>query len=180
MNRLYQWLLIVTFLPLCWLAMQAVHELGHVTAAWATGGRVNKVVLHPLAISRTDTTGSAHRLAVVWAGPVIGVALPLAILGLFKAARWKWDYLAQFFAGFCLIANGAYPAPARLWASATRAIWSAWAVRSGACGSLASSPCRWGFSSGTFSGRASGWDKARGKWTDMRLYARPRCLRQLL
>lgn len=108
MNRFYQLLLIATFLPLCWLAMQAVHESGHVTAAWATGGRVNKVVLHPLTISRTDAAGSAHALAVVWAGPVMGIALPLAILGIFKAARWKWEYLAQFFAGFCLIANGAY------------------------------------------------------------------------
>ena len=27
---------------------------------------------------------------------------------LFKLARWKGDYLARFFAGFCLIANGVY------------------------------------------------------------------------
>jgi hypothetical protein len=108
MNRAYQLLLIATFVPLCWLTMQAVHELGHATAACATGGTVAKVVLHPLTISRTDTVGSGHPLAVVWAGPVVGVGLPLAILALFRIARWKWDNLAQFFAGTCLIANGAY------------------------------------------------------------------------
>ena len=30
MKRLHQALLIGTFVPLCWLAMQAAHELGHV------------------------------------------------------------------------------------------------------------------------------------------------------
>jgi len=88
--------------------MQAVHELGHVAAALATGGTVTKVVLHPMAISRTDTSGSSHPALVVWAGPAIGVALPLAMLAVFTAAKWKWDYLVQFFAGTCLIANGAY------------------------------------------------------------------------
>ena len=37
-----------------WLGMQAVHELGHVLGALASGGRVARVVLHPLTISRTD------------------------------------------------------------------------------------------------------------------------------
>jgi hypothetical protein len=44
MNRLHQVLLIGTFLPLCWLVMMAVHELGHVLAAVATGGMVQGVV----------------------------------------------------------------------------------------------------------------------------------------
>jgi hypothetical protein len=106
--RFHQFLLIATLLPLCWLMMQAVHELGHIAAAVATGGTVAKVVLHPLTISRTDTVGSSHPALVVWAGPAIGVALPLLLLAVFKAARLKWDYLVQFFAGTCLIANGAY------------------------------------------------------------------------
>jgi hypothetical protein len=107
-NRLPQILLIATFLPACWLLMQAVHELGHVAASLATGGKVAKVVLHPLAISRTDTSGSREPLLVVWAGPVVGIGLPLVMLGIAKAAKWKWTYLAAFFAGTCLIANGAY------------------------------------------------------------------------
>ena len=42
MKRLHQVLLIGAFLPLCWLAMMAVHELGHVVGAVATGGRVER------------------------------------------------------------------------------------------------------------------------------------------
>ncbi|MHB8899948.1 MAG: M50 family metallopeptidase [Thermoguttaceae bacterium] len=107
-KRTHQLLLIGTFLPLCWLAMQAIHELGHVAIALATGGVIEKVVLHPLTISRTDSSGSFHPLLVVWAGPVIGVVVPLAVLALFEVARAPWRYLVRFFAGTCLIANGAY------------------------------------------------------------------------
>ena len=108
MKRTDQLLLIGTFLPLCWLLMQAVHELGHVAATVATGGTVTRVVLHPLTISRTDGVGSLHPLLVVWAGPVVGVVVPLALLAVFKVAKLRWDYLVQFFAGTCLIANGVY------------------------------------------------------------------------
>jgi hypothetical protein len=108
MNRAWQTLLIATFIPLCWLMMQVVHEFGHMSVAWATGGRVEKVFLHPLTISQTLTADSAHPAAVKWGGPLVGVALPLAIWAVFKLARWKWVYLAQFFAGFCLMANGSY------------------------------------------------------------------------
>jgi hypothetical protein len=107
-KRIHQLLLITTFVPLCWLMMQAVHELGHVAAALTTGGTVTKIFLNPITISRTDTSGSSHPLLVVWAGPAFGVALPLALLAAFKAVKLKWDYLVQFFAGTCLIANGAY------------------------------------------------------------------------
>lgn len=108
MTRLHQALLIATFLPLCWLAMQAVHELGHVVGAKVTGGKVERVVLHPLTISRTDVSPNPSPLKVVWAGPLIGAVLPLVLLSLMKAGGFKWFYLLQFFAGFCLIANGAY------------------------------------------------------------------------
>jgi hypothetical protein len=108
MKRFHQLLLIATFVPLCWLLMQAVHELGHVVVTLATGGAVSRVVLHPLTISRTDMSGGLHPLLAVWAGPALGVAIPLALLAVFKAGKLKWDYLVQFFAGTCLIANGAY------------------------------------------------------------------------
>ena len=95
MHRTWQFLLITTFIPLCWLLMQAVHELGHVTTAWATGGTVVKVVLCPTTISHTEILGGRHRALAVWGGPVVGVGLPLAILVLFKLSRWKWVYLTQ-------------------------------------------------------------------------------------
>lgn len=104
-----------------WLAMQAVHELGHVLAAWLTGGTVVRVVLHPLTISRTDVSPNAAPLAVAWAGPLVGVAIPLLLALAFRLRRLSPAFdqstpmrttrrrlLADFFAGFCLVANGAY------------------------------------------------------------------------
>ena len=108
MPRRHQILLIGTFLPLCWLAMQVVHELGHVSSAIATGGTVQRVVLHPLTISRTDVSPNPRPLTVAWGGPVLGVVLPLGLLVALKLTKTLLAYLGQFFAGFCLIANGAY------------------------------------------------------------------------
>ena len=100
--------LILTTLLGSWLGMQAIHELGHVIGAWVTGGQVACVVLHPLTISRTDLGHNPHPLAVVWAGPVFGVLLPLLIWGLMKKVRPREAFLARFFAGFCWLANGLY------------------------------------------------------------------------
>lgn len=93
-----------------WLGMQDVHEFGHVLGAWSIGGQVARVVIHPLTISRTDLSQNPNPLVVVWAGPVLGCLLPLAAWGLAAALRWSLTYLLRFFAGFCLIANGAYVA----------------------------------------------------------------------
>jgi Peptidase M50B-like len=107
-DRLHQVLLIGSLLPLSWLLMMVVHEFGHVLGAWLTGGGVAKVVLHPLAISRTDLAVNPQPLLVAAAGPFFGVVLPLAALGLAWLARMPGRYLVRFFAGFCLIANGGY------------------------------------------------------------------------
>ena len=88
--------------------MMGVHEVGHILAGIFTGGTVTKVVVHPLAISRTDIAPNPMPLIVVWAGPLIGVLLPLLIWSVFYIARIPGAYLPRFFAGFCLIANGAY------------------------------------------------------------------------
>jgi hypothetical protein len=88
--------------------MMAVHEFGHVMGAWATGGRVERVVLHPLTISRTDLAVNPQPLVVVWSGPVLGVLLPVAAWLAAAGLRWSQAYLLRFFAGFCLIANGGY------------------------------------------------------------------------
>ncbi|MAT13882.1 MAG: hypothetical protein CMJ46_01270 [Planctomyces sp.] len=100
--------LVVPLLLLSWLGMMIVHESGHIVLAWMTGGTVEKVVLHPLAISRTDVSPNPRPLAVVWGGPVMGVLVPLASWGI---ASWSVPgiaYLLRFFAGFCLVANGLY------------------------------------------------------------------------
>jgi hypothetical protein len=107
-KRLSQVILILSTLALSWLLMQVVHEFGHVAGAWLTGGKVAKVVLHPLTISRTDVAVNPRPLIVVWAGPLVGILLPLAAWGVAVGVRCSWTYLLRFFAGFCLIANGAY------------------------------------------------------------------------
>ena len=97
---------ILLFLTACWFGMQAVHELGHVFAAWGSGATVERVVMLP--ISRTDTNNVVHPLFVYGAGAVFGVTFPLLLWGVACRLRWNAAYLFRFFAGFCLIANGAY------------------------------------------------------------------------
>ncbi len=104
-------LLYVALLYVSWLGMQAIHELGHVLAAWATGGDVVRVKLHPVGISRTDVSPNPRPLVVAWGGPLLGVIGPLLLVTASKFVaikRFDWRPYADFFAGFCLIANGAY------------------------------------------------------------------------
>jgi hypothetical protein len=115
-SRLAKWVVIVALLPLCWLAMMAVHEAGHVLGVCVTGGEVAAIHLHPFSISRTDVARNPHPLLVAWAGPIVGVVLPLiayAVLHAVRSHRRRETkpagiHLLRFFAGFCLIANGAY------------------------------------------------------------------------
>ncbi|MEK6233132.1 MAG: M50 family metallopeptidase [Planctomycetales bacterium] len=107
-DRFDQGLLIVTGAGLSWLLMQAVHEFGHVLHAWWTGGRVAYVVLHPFTISMTHYSTYENILFLYCGGFLWGSLIPWAIF----LACWRFDreiaYLPGFFAGFCLIANGAY------------------------------------------------------------------------
>src|SRR5437763_14177824 len=98
-RRFHQAVLILSALPACWLGMQAVHEFGHVLGAWLTGGRVERVVLHPLTLSRTDLAENPRPLAVVWAGPVIGVLLPLLFWATAAGLRLPGAFVPRFFAG---------------------------------------------------------------------------------
>lgn len=115
MSSIPQVILIGSTVVASWLGMQASHEAGHVLGAWLTGGRVAQVVLHPLTISRTDLDHNPHPLAVVWAGPAFGVLAPLAIWLIAVAGRASIAFLLRFFAGFCLVANGAYIGVGAFW-----------------------------------------------------------------
>jgi hypothetical protein len=68
MGCFFQLTLIVSILCRSWLGMMIVHEIGHVLMAWAGGERVSKVALHPLAISRTETSHERQPLLVIWGG----------------------------------------------------------------------------------------------------------------
>ncbi|MFN0020282.1 MAG: M50 family metallopeptidase [Pirellulaceae bacterium] len=106
--KFHREILIASTLLGSWLGMQAVHELGHVGGAWLTGGKVKQVVLHPLTISRTDLAENPAPLTVVWAGPLVGVLLPLLLWLATAIAKMPGCFVLRFFAGFCLIANGLY------------------------------------------------------------------------
>lgn len=108
MKRIDQLILIFTFLAFSWLAMQAVHEFGHVVGAWLTRAEVTRVALHPCIISRTDLGSNPHPAVVAGTGPIIGSLLPLVILLVARICRAPGVYLFRFFAAFCLVANGVY------------------------------------------------------------------------
>ncbi|MSQ95821.1 MAG: hypothetical protein EXR98_14865 [Gemmataceae bacterium] len=108
MKRLHQVVLLASTVALSWFAMMAVHVAGHVLGAWISGGTVSKVVLHPLTISRADVSPNPQPLVVIWAGPVIGVLAPLLMWITTQLCGIPIWHLCRFFAGFCLIANGAY------------------------------------------------------------------------
>ena len=112
-------------LYVCWLAMLAVHESGHVLHALLSGGRVAAVDFPLLGFSRTDLAENPAPQFVAWGGPVWGCLLPIGIwLALTGWMRDRGDGNAvdipgrtmsraierwgRFFAGFCLISNGAY------------------------------------------------------------------------
>lgn len=98
-----------------WLGMQIVHECGHVLGALASGGRVMHVELKPWTISRTDVDPNPDPLFERWSGPIFGSVAPLAGWIIVRVMRRSWAYLLRFFAGFCLIANGAYLGVGAIW-----------------------------------------------------------------
>jgi hypothetical protein len=108
MQRLHQFVFVASLLALSWLVMMAVHELGHVVGATWTRGNVERVVLHPLAISRTDVSPNPKPAIVVWAGPILGCIVPVIVWLLIPRRAKMAHTVAMFFAGFCLLANGAY------------------------------------------------------------------------
>jgi hypothetical protein len=108
MSRLPQIILILSTVLGSWLGMQAVHEAGHVFGAWLTGGAVERVVLHPLRISRTDLGRNPNPIVVVWAGPMVGVTVPLLLWAMARVMHIPGAFVLRFFSGFCLLANGLY------------------------------------------------------------------------
>lgn len=104
----YRGLLILSTVCFSWLAMQVVHEAGHALVAIVSGGQIEQIVLSPWTISRTDLSKNPAPLQVAWGGPLLGVAIPLALTLLSRLVARRFLYLARFFAGFCLVANGAY------------------------------------------------------------------------
>ena len=91
-----------------WFGMQQIHELGHIAAAKWIGATIDHIALHPLTISHTDVGPNRNPRLVVWAGPISGTVLPVAIWLVAAALRIQEAFLLRFFAAFCLVANGVY------------------------------------------------------------------------
>lgn len=108
LRRFHQLLLITSILWLSWLMMMLVHECGHVLGGFCSGGTVRHLVWHPAVISRTDVEPNPHPLLEVWAGPIVGSIVPVVVAQFSTYLRLRVAYLVWSFAGFCLIANGAY------------------------------------------------------------------------
>ena len=85
MQRFHQVVFLFSVVALSWFAMMGIHEFGHVVGAMVSGGQVERVVLHPLTISRTDVKPNPNPLLVVWAGPLLGCMLPLVICLLYTS-----------------------------------------------------------------------------------------------
>lgn len=92
----------------CWLGMMAAHEAGHVLHAWLSGGTVSAVRVPLAGFSLTELSSNPHPHFVAWGGPVWGCVLPLLAWAALRLRRRRGWRAAQFFAGFCLVANGAY------------------------------------------------------------------------
>ena len=106
--RTPQLVLIGATLLASWLGMQAVHELGHVLAAFATGAKVERVELSPVSFSRTDLGVNPNPLVVAWGGPILGSVVPALLWLAWRRLSLPFVHLPKFFAGFCLVANGTY------------------------------------------------------------------------
>jgi hypothetical protein len=107
-DRCYQALLIVSVTGLAWLLMMIAHEFGHVLHGWLSGATVALVAIPPLGFSRTDFATNPHPLFVAWGGAVWGCLIPLGLLAVVRFIATSSAYLAAWYAGFCLVANGAY------------------------------------------------------------------------
>lgn len=109
LNRLHQLLLLVSCVLLSWLGMMALHLVGHLIYAALSEAIVISVELHPLSLSAEPRMFFSPRpLLVAWGGPIWGCALPILLLWVVRATAPGCAYLATFFAGFCLLANGVH------------------------------------------------------------------------
>ena len=92
----------VLLLTVSWCVMTFVHEVGHIVGGWASGAILTDYMLWPWGLPYSFFSPDPHPLVTLWAGPILGVAIPLAIAAAMRHPT------AWFIANFCLVANGAY------------------------------------------------------------------------
>ncbi len=113
MRRLtLRYALFVTLLAASWVVMTITHECGHIVGGMACAATLTDFDLAPWRLPFSLHSPDPHPLVTLWAGPLLGVAVPTAAAFIIRK-RWAW-----FIANFCLVANGAYLALA--WRSGDR------------------------------------------------------------
>lgn len=65
-----------------------LHEHGHAIAAWATGGKVYRIVFHPFSWSYVNhyVSKAEYRNSIIWAGPLFAVFIGLLLIMIV----WRW------------------------------------------------------------------------------------------
>ncbi|TWU24984.1 hypothetical protein Pla52o_12810 [Novipirellula galeiformis] len=85
-----------------WCVMTTTHELGHLIGGWLSGGTLQHAELCPWRLPHSHFAPDPHPLITLWAGPLLGCAIPLAFaLAIGKPSTW-------LVANFCVLANGVY------------------------------------------------------------------------
>ncbi len=85
-----------------WCVMVMTHEAGHLLGGWIGGATLVDFDLAPWGLPYSIHQPDPRPLLTLWAGPIVGVALPVAV-ALAAHRAWVW-----FIADFCVLANGAY------------------------------------------------------------------------
>lgn len=97
---LIRWAKLIGLLIASWCVLVVSHEAGHLIGGWAGGGMLQHADLRPWALPHSRFDPDPSPLVTLWAGPVLGVVMPLAAAATIRR-RWSW-----FIAKFCLLANG--------------------------------------------------------------------------
>ena len=88
--------------------MTFTHEAGHIVGGWCCGATLTDFDVAPWKLPYSLHSPDPHPLVTLWAGPVLGVCVPVVAALLFRN-RWL-----SFIADFCVLANGCYLALAWL------------------------------------------------------------------
>lgn len=82
--------------------MTLTHELGHVIAGILGGAKLIQLELRPWHLPHSQFASDAHPQLTLWAGPVLGCLIPLAVAVVVRR-RAGW-----FVGWFCVLANALY------------------------------------------------------------------------
>ena len=95
-------LILAAMICTSWCIMTLTHEVGHILGGWCCGATLTDYDLLPWHLPYSFFNPDPHPLVTLWAGPILGVFVPLLIA---VAIRRDWSW---FVAYFCVLANGTY------------------------------------------------------------------------